>query len=70
MINNLAAYRKKAKLTQKELADKLGVTSGTLSKWENPEFDLKELTINCIDQLCEILNIAFWDLIESKKGEN
>lgn len=70
MINNLAAYRRRAKLTQKEFADKLGVATTTLSKWENPEFDLMEIKTNDLKDICELLNICFWDLVEIKKGEN
>ena len=63
MINNLAAYRKKAKLNQKEFADKLKVSTVTLSKWENPEFDLNELSVKTIIHICELLHISIKDLI-------
>lgn len=63
MVNNLAAYRKKAKLNQKEFADKLKVSTVTLSKWENPEFDLNELSVKTIIHICELLRISIKDLI-------
>ena len=64
MINNLASYRRKAKLTQKELAEKLNIGTVTLSKWENPNFDLKELQVKTVESICEALNISFWDLLK------
>lgn len=64
MINNLAAYRRKADLTQKEFANKIGIGTVTLSKWENPNFDLKELPVKTIAIICEVLNISFWDLVK------
>ena len=64
MINNLASYRRKAKLTQKELAEKLNIGTVTLSKWENPNFDLKELQVKTVESICEVLNISFWDLLK------
>lgn len=35
--NKLAAARKKAKLTQEKLAEKLGVTPQAISTWERDE---------------------------------
>lgn len=70
MINNLSLYRRKAKLTQEQFAAQLGVATGTLSKWEDPEFDLRKLNILSINKICEILNISIYDLVEIEKGEN
>lgn len=69
MINNLATYRKKAKLSQKVFAEKLEIGMVTLSKWENPDFDLKRLQINTVIKICEILNVGFYELIEIKEGK-
>jgi len=48
--NNIKALRKQAGLTQTELADKLGVTEQTISKWENdkcyPDVSLLPLVAN------------------------
>ena len=63
MVNNLAAYRKKAKLTQKEFAKQINIGTTTLSKWENPEFDLKELPVKTIVHICELLYIEFKTLV-------
>lgn len=69
MINNLAAYRKAAKLTQEEFADKIGIGTVTLSKWENPNFDLKTLSIKKLETICEILHVSIWNLIKLEKRE-
>ena len=74
MINNLSTYRRKAHLTQIEFAAALGVGTATLSKWENPNFDLKKLSVNIILAICNLLNITFKDLIsingEERKNES
>ena len=63
MINNLAAYRRKAKLTQKEFSEKLEVSTVSISKWENPNFDLRELPVKTIVHICELLHIEFKTLV-------
>lgn len=43
------------KLTQKELADKLGISQNNLSKYENEQLDLStEMTV----RICNALNIS------------
>ena len=64
MINNLASYRKKEKISQIDLANKLGIAVRTLSKYESPTFNLKELSIVELEKICEILNIKIRDLVE------
>jgi len=66
----LTKYRKAAKLSQEEVADKLGVSRQTVSKWETgqstPDFDK-------IAPLCELYNISTDELlrgvVEPKKEE-
>ena len=36
--NNIIALRKMKKMTQEDLADKLGVSRQTISKWETGDF--------------------------------
>lgn len=50
------AKRKQYKMTLEELADKMGVTKATVSKWENGYYD--ELKLSRIKQLSKILNIS------------
>ena len=56
--------RKEKKMTQQELADKIGVTDRAISKWENgrgmPDNSL-------IKPLCEILDITLNELISGEK---
>ncbi len=56
---NLSFYRKKSKLTQKEIADKLGVGSTTVSGWERGAYtpDIDTLLL-----ICNILNVSFPDM--------
>ena len=56
--------RKNKKLTQSELAEKLGVTDKSVSNWENgrnmPDFSL-------FKSLCEVLEISINELISGEK---
>lgn len=62
-MNNLAIYRKKAKIRQIDLAKKIGVSNKTMNEWEKPDFDLKRLSVIKLNEICEILNIKISDLI-------
>lgn len=52
--------RKKAALTQKELADKLGIDSTNISKWER-EKSLPDISI--LPQIARVLNVSCEDLL-------
>lgn len=60
----IASERKKGGLTQKQLADKLGISDKTISKWETgngfPEISL-------LLPLCEILEITANELLSGKR---
>lgn len=62
----LLEYRNRVGLSQEKLAEKVGVTRQTVSKWETnqstPDFDK-------IIPLCEILDITTEELIKGKKKE-
>ena len=45
----LKQFRRKYKLTQKELAQVLGVTPATLSKYENGEWHINQAVIDKIE---------------------
>jgi len=56
--------RKRKKLTQSELAEKLGVTDKSISNWENGR-NMPDLSL--FKPLCEILDISINDLISGEK---
>lgn len=56
--------RKTKKLTQSELAEKLGVTDKSISNWENGR-NMPDLSL--FKPLCELLDISINDLISGEK---
>ena len=68
LIGKFIALRRKGKnLTQEQLAEKLGVSNKTISKWENgkcmPDYSI-------VKNLCEELDITVAELIDGKVSEN
>ena len=63
---NIAYFRKKKKLTQEQLAEKLGVSNKTVSKWETghgfPDISL-------ISELSKILRVDTLTLINGELPE-
>ena len=63
----IAAKRREQNLTQGQLAEKIGVSNKTVSKWETgksmPDYSVVEL-------LCEVLNISVSELIAGKVKES
>ena len=61
------SLRKENHMSQEELADKIGVSRQTVSKWElgesSPDFDK-------IAPLCELFNITADELLRDKKIES
>ena len=64
--SRIAAYRKAKGLTQEELADKLGVSSQAVSKWEN---DLSCPDIMLLPSLAKIFDTTTDELLSGKKDE-
>ena len=64
--DNLKKLRKDMNLSQEDLADKLGVSRQSISKWESgvvyPEMDK-------MVQLCKIFNLSMDDLLNSDVHE-
>lgn len=62
--NFIAECRKNKKLTQEQLAEKIGVTSKSISRWENgntmPDYSL-------LKDLCNELGITINELLSGKK---
>lgn len=62
MVNNLKALRKKAGMTQQELADKAGITQPKLALYENTD-DLKNITLWNALRISEALNCTIEDIV-------
>ena len=62
----IAKYRKAKGLTQEELANKLGVSSQAVSKWEN---DASCPDISLLPQLCQVLGVSTDELLTGKNNE-
>jgi transcriptional regulator with XRE-family HTH domain len=59
----IAQKRRGQNLTQEQLAEKLGVSNKTISKWENgkcmPDYSI-------IQKLCEVLNVTLAELMDGE----
>lgn len=64
--SRISKYRKAKGLTQEELANKLGVSSQAVSKWEN---DVSCPDISLLPQLCKELGITSDELLTGKSNE-
>ena len=64
--NLLYELRSKANLTQKELANKLGVTNKAISKWENGN---AKPTTNKLKKLSVLFNISIEKLLQAKEKD-
>jgi len=62
----ISEARRKKNITQKEIAEKLGVTDKTVSRWENGHY-LPDISL--WKELCEILDISVLDLMNGEKKE-
>ena len=62
----IATKRREQNLTQEQLAEKIGVSNKTVSKWETgktmPDYSV-------VEPLCEALNISVSELISGKETE-
>ncbi|HAX76988.1 MAG TPA: XRE family transcriptional regulator [Cyanobacteria bacterium UBA11372] len=57
----LMRLRKRLRLTQKQVADAVGVTDQTVSNWEAGRFEPR-LTISQIQALCRVLQCSLDEL--------
>ena len=72
IAKNILYYRKKAKLSQKEVAESLGVSIPAVSKWENGS---NSIDIETLFDLCQVLGVSINDMygmdsVEKVKPEN
>jgi putative transcriptional regulator len=59
----LKKYRDTNKITQRRMADVLGVTITTVQNWESGRY-IPRLTPNQTKTLCDLLNITLDDLVD------
>lgn len=62
--SKIREYRLKAKMTQRELADKLHVTYQAVSRWEN---NSAEPSFETLREMCRVLCCTVDDLFEIRK---
>ena len=62
--NNIRRLRTRAKKSQQEIADILGVERNTYANWENEQTDIKS---EYIPKLSEIFNVEINDLFEDSE---
>ncbi len=76
IVSNMRAFkprlkivdlRRKAGLTQRQLAEKLGVTVDTIANWERGRVNLWHIEI--FVKLCEIFECSHKELVEFEKVE-
>ena len=63
IANNIAKFRKEAKLTQAELAEKLNYSDKAISKWERGE-SLPDVII--LNQIAQVFGITLDSLVSNK----
>lgn len=56
----LEAARRNVKLTQKEAADRLGVSNSTIHHWEK---GISFPNVQQVDKICELYRVSYNDLI-------
>lgn len=64
VAKNLMYYRKKNKITQKELAEQLGVKHNAISSWEN---GVNSIDIDTLFRVCQIFGITVNDMYDIKQ---
>jgi transcriptional regulator with XRE-family HTH domain len=64
--SNVKRCRRKRKFTQKELADKTGMSIQTLSRIENDVVDPRAATLK---KIIDVLNVSANQIFKKEKGE-
>lgn len=64
---NLLYYRKKNKITQKELAEKLGVKHNAISAWEN---GVNSIDTDTLFRVCKIFGVTVNDMYDMKNNSD
>ena len=64
IAKNILFYRKKNKLTQKQLAEKIGVQNSAISNWEN---GTNSIDIETLFKVCKVIG-AYMMMVIKKRG--
>lgn len=64
VAKNLLFYRKKNKITQKQLAEQLGVKHNAISAWEN---GVNSIDIDTLFKVCKIFGVTVNDMYDMKE---
>lgn len=64
--NNLKEHRIRRNLTQRQLADRVGITRQSISNYEN---DIRNIDLDILVSLAKILDISTDDLITKEVEE-
>ena len=64
VVNNLKEIRKARKISQTDLADKLGVVQSAINHWESGVVDLALARFDTILKICVALNCKAVDLFQ------
>ena len=59
IAKNLLYFRKKRGMTQRELANRLGVKHNSISSWENA---VNSVDVDILFQICRILGVTIHDM--------
>ncbi len=62
-VSPLEVLRRRALLTQPQLAERIGVTDRTIRKWEGLGFDLRALSVETIGKIASALNATSGQLL-------
>lgn len=66
IAKNLLYYRKKNQITQKALAEQLGVKHNAISAWEN---GVNSIDIDTLFRVCKIFGVTVNDMYEMTSSE-
>jgi len=64
VMNNLKEIRKARKISQTDLADKLGVVQSAINHWESGVVDLAQARFDTVLNICATLNCKAVDLFQ------
>lgn len=67
VAKNLLFYRKKNKITQKQLAEQLGVKHNAISAWEN---GVNSIDIDTLFRVCKIFGVTVNDMYDMQESDS